>query len=86
MKRKRPFEVAWYFVNAMLIFSIILCAYSFAWEYSTRKYLQGFSEAIIPAGATPIQKIETILSWMTNGPARRARTRMASPLGILRKP
>ncbi len=71
MKRKPLFEAAWYFVNAMLIFSTIFCAYSFAWEYSTRKYLQGFSEAIIPATATPIEKVETILNWMANGPARR---------------
>jgi hypothetical protein len=71
MKRKPLFEAAWYFVNAMLIFSTILCIYSFAWEYSTRKYLQGFSEAIIPASATPIEKVETILNWMSNGPARR---------------
>src|ERR1700733_2087657 len=72
MKRKPLFEAAWYFVNAMLVFSTALCIYSFAWEYSTRKYLQGFSEAIIPASATPIEKVETILNWMSNGPARRA--------------
>jgi hypothetical protein len=71
MKRRSLFEAAWYFVNAMLIFSTILCICSFAWEYSTRKYLQGFSEAIIPASATPIEKVETILNWMSNGPARR---------------
>ncbi|MFZ0036756.1 MAG: transglutaminase-like domain-containing protein [Candidatus Acidiferrales bacterium] len=71
MKRRPLFEAAWYFVNAMLVFSAIFCLYSFAWEYSTRKYLQGFSEAIIPATATPIEKVETILNWMSNGPARR---------------
>ena len=71
MKRKPLFEAAWYFVNAMLVLSTIFCIYSFAWEYSTRKYLQGFSEAIIPASATPIEKVETILNWMSNGPARR---------------
>jgi len=72
MKRKPLFEAAWYFVNAMLIVSAILCMYSFAWEYSTRKYLQGFSEAIVPANATPVEKVETILGWMSNGPARRS--------------
>jgi len=72
MKRKPLFEAAWYFVNAMLVLSTVLCLYSFAWEYSTRKYLQGFSEAIIPATASPIEKVETILNWMSNGPARRA--------------
>jgi hypothetical protein len=71
MKRKPLFEAAWYFVNAVLILSTVFCFYGFAWEYSTRKYLQGFSEAIIPASATPIEKVETILNWMSNGPTRR---------------
>ena len=71
MKRRPLFEAAWYFVNAMLVLSVLLCIYCFAWEYSTRKYLQGFSDAIIPATATPLEKVETILNWMSSGPARR---------------
>jgi hypothetical protein len=70
MRRRPLFDAAWYFVNAMLIFSIILCIYSFAWEYSTRKYLQGFSDAIVPTTAAPLEKVETILNWMSSGPAR----------------
>jgi transglutaminase-like putative cysteine protease len=40
------------------------------WELSVRKYLQGFSDAIISASATPEQKVEAILGWMRSGPPR----------------
>lgn len=53
---------------------LVLClagmVYSAGWEYSVRQYLRGFSDAVVPAAATPEQKVEAILSWMRSGPPR----------------
>jgi hypothetical protein len=65
------FRLIWFAGNVLLILSILLVAYSAAWEYSTRRYLKGFSDAVVPASATPEEKIEAILNWMSSGPARR---------------
>ena len=40
------------------------------WEFSTREYLLGFSDAIVPFTAPPEQRVEAILTWMEYGPAR----------------
>jgi len=65
------FRVALYAANLLLVLAIVLAAYSAVWEYSTRRYLKGFSDAVAPASAPPIEKIEAILNWMARGPARR---------------
>lgn len=70
MKRAPIFEALWYSVNIALIFAVVFLIYSIGWEYSTRKYLKGFSDAIIPASATPLEKAQTILDWMAHGPER----------------
>jgi hypothetical protein len=64
-------RVCWYLANIILAVSIGLVLFSSGWEFSTRSYLKGFSDAIIPSSDTPEQKIEAILSWMQHGPARR---------------
>lgn len=65
------FQVIWYVTNILLLAAILTAAYSSVWEYSTRMYLKGFSDAIIPAVGTPEEKIEAILHWMSDGPSRR---------------
>lgn len=65
------FRIVWYAGNILLIFAIVLTAYSAVWEYSTRKYLKGFSDAVVPASASTEEKAEAILRWMASGPARR---------------
>jgi hypothetical protein len=52
------------------ILTILLLLYSIGWEISTRRYLRGFSDAIVPSTAPADEKIEAILNWMTHGPAR----------------
>ena len=74
----RFYRVIWYFSNILLIFAIALAVYSIGWEYSTRRYLKGFSDAVIPVSAQPEEKIEAILNWMKHGPARQ----MAGPNGL----
>jgi len=66
-------------VDLLLAFSVIAVIYSVAWEFSTRSYLKGFSDAIVPASDDPVQKTEAILQWMAHGPARRS---AADPGGI----
>jgi len=68
--RHTIFRVFWYGGNILLIFAIVVAAYSGAWEYSTRRYLRGFSDAIVPESSSTEQKIEAILQWMSHGPAR----------------
>jgi hypothetical protein len=66
------FRTVWYAGNVLLILATLLAAYSAVWEYSTRKYLKGFSDAVVPVSASAEEKSEAILHWMSTGPARRA--------------
>jgi hypothetical protein len=64
------FRTAWYAANVLLLLSVLLVGYAAVWEYSTQRYLKGFSDAIIPPIASSEERIEAILSWMAHGPAR----------------
>jgi hypothetical protein len=66
----RSFMAIWYTVNSLLILTTLLAIYSAGWEYSTRRYLKGFSDAIIPESSSTQDKVEAILYWMAHGPAR----------------
>jgi hypothetical protein len=74
MELRRPahvlFRAIWYAGNILLILAILLAGYSAVWEYSTRKYLKGFSDAVVPFSSSDETKAEAILRWMSNGPAR----------------
>ena len=65
-------RASWYAANILLIISLALVAFSSGWEFSTRSYLKGFSDAIIPSSDDPERKVEAILTWMQYGPARRS--------------
>jgi hypothetical protein len=71
LQNHRLFRALWLAVNGLLVLSMFLVMYTTGWEYSTRRYLTGFSDAIVPATAPVDQKIEAILNWMAHGPARR---------------
>jgi hypothetical protein len=64
------FKFVWRATNALLVLCLAGLVYSAGWEYSVRQYLRGFSDAVVPAVATPEQKVEAILSWMRSGPPR----------------
>ena len=68
--RHRIFRFTWWSSNLLLALAFVALLYSCGWEYSVRQYLKGFSDAIVPAGYTPEQKIEAILDWMRTGPPR----------------
>jgi hypothetical protein len=68
----RVFPWLWEATNILLLLALGLVCYSIAWEENTRVYLRGFSDATVPVPATPVEKIESILGWMNNGPHRPA--------------
>jgi hypothetical protein len=74
MRRHPFFQAAWYAINFLFAAATLLLVLAITWEYSTRKYLKGFADAIVPLSATPEQKVEAILAWMKHGPARRTTT------------
>jgi len=63
-------RTAWWSADLLLKLAVVTLLYSGAWEFSVRQYLKGFSDAIVPAAATPEQKVESILDWLRAGPAR----------------
>jgi len=71
MKGHPLFRSIWVLANLLLIASALYLLYALCWEYSTRQYLKGFSDAIVPASASPEEKVQAILDWMKSGPARR---------------
>ena len=71
------YRAAWYGVNGLLVVAICFTLYTMSWEYSTRRYLRGFSDAVVPALATPEEKTAAIINWMAHGPSRLP----ASPAG-----
>lgn len=74
MKRHPLFQTTWYAANLLFLASVLLLTFALSWEYSTRRYLKGFADAIVPLSSTPEQKVEAILAWMKHGPARRTTT------------
>lgn len=56
--------------DCLSLIAIIAIVYCFAWEYSTQRYVDAFSDAIVPVAGTSEQKIQSILDWMTHPPAR----------------
>jgi hypothetical protein len=64
----RTFWILWRVCSAILLFSVLLVIYAAGWEYSTRRYLKGFSDAIVPVNLKPAGQIQAILRWMS-GPA-----------------
>ena len=71
MNQHPIFRNLWYAANALLVLSVLFLLYASGWEFSTRSYLKGFSDAIVPVAAPPEEKIVAILAWMEHGPARR---------------
>ena len=69
-RRHRIFRVAWWSVNSQLLVALLALVYSGGWEYSVRRYLDGFSDAIVPDSEPAERQAEAILDWMRKGPPR----------------
>jgi len=70
MKNESIFRAVSFFINVLLISSVLLTLFGLGWEYSTRWYLSGFSNAVLPYASSPEKKVAAILAWMERGPAR----------------
>jgi len=70
MKKESIFQAVSFVVNILLISSVLLTLFGLGWEYSTRWYLDGFSNAVLPYSSSPEKKVAAILGWMEQGPAR----------------
>lgn len=81
MKRHPLFQTAWYAANILFLASVLLLIFAAWWEYSTRRYLKGFADAIVPLSSTSEQKVDAILAWMQHGPERR-RTMSADSVAL----
>jgi Transglutaminase-like superfamily len=69
-RRHRIFRVVWWSSNALLATAFLAMLYSGVREYSVRRYLAGFSDAIVPIKLPAEQKVLAILSWMRAEPSR----------------
>jgi len=70
MDRRLIYRFVWIGSNFLLALVVLIFIASAIWEYSTRQYLKGFSDAVVPHDVSPQQKVESILIWMAHGPAR----------------
>ena len=70
MKRHFVFRLVWRCANVMLVVAVILSLYAGVREYSVRRYLDGFSDAIVPDSLSEEQRLEAILEWMRVAPSR----------------
>jgi transglutaminase superfamily protein len=70
MRGHPVYRFVWISSNFLLALVVLIFLSSAIWEYSTRQYLKGFSDAVVPHDISPQQKVESILMWMAHGPAR----------------
>jgi hypothetical protein len=62
--------VIWRSSNLLLAVALVSLVYSGVREYSVRRYLDGFSDAIVPNFLPTEQKVGAILNWMRIEPSR----------------
>lgn len=64
------FRALWWASNALLAAAIVATLYAGVREFSVRRYLDGYSDAIVPNFLPAEEKVEAILSWMRAEPSR----------------
>ena len=62
--------MVWRGVNLLLVAVLVSSLYAGVREYSVRRYLDGFSDAIVPNSLPEEQKLHAILDWMRAEPSR----------------
>jgi Transglutaminase-like superfamily len=68
--RHAIFRTIWWSSNLLLALAFAALVYSCVREYSVRRYLDGFSDAIVPNILPEQEKLEAILNWMRAEPSR----------------
>jgi len=66
----RAFRAAWWSANSLLLLALLALLYAAGWEYSVRRYLDGFSDAIVESSEPAERQVQAILDWMRKGPPR----------------
>lgn len=64
------FRFVVHLTNLALLFAVAGVLYCAVRASSTQRYVDAFSDAIVPVSGTPEQKIQSILDWMAHPPAR----------------
>jgi hypothetical protein len=64
------FRALWWITNLLFCLAIVSLIYCSFREYSVRRYLAGFSDAVVPKNQPPEQRVEAILGWMRNSSLR----------------
>ena len=73
LKSEKEYRISrplWWLVNLLVLVTLLCTTWTGSREYSVRRYLSGFSDAIIPQADPPQEKVEAILDWMRYGPPR----------------
>jgi hypothetical protein len=70
-KKSRPLIFCGYLNRVLVLATVVLFFYGVVWNYSTRRYLKGFADAIVPLDGSPEEKSEALLGWLREGPDRR---------------
>jgi hypothetical protein len=61
-KEYRIFRSLWWLVNLLVLVTLLCTIWTGNREYSVRRYLSGFSDAIIPQADPPQEKVEAMPS------------------------
>jgi len=69
-RQHSAFRTIWWSSNLLLATALVALLYSCVREYSVRRYLDGFSDAIVPNSLPAEQKVQAILNWMRAEPSR----------------
>lgn len=70
-KPKHPlFRAVWWSCNLLLAVALFALAYAGVREFSVRRYLDGYSDSIVPNFLPPERRVQAILDWMREEPSR----------------
>ena len=69
-KAHHIFRFVWRSVNLLLAVVMVSSVYAGIREYSVRRYLDGFSDAIVPNSVPEEQRLQAVLDWMRAEPSR----------------
>jgi len=56
--------------RAIILAAVCLAIYGLGWNYSTKRYLKGFADAIIPLSGSAQEKTEALVEWFHHEPKR----------------
>ena len=77
IREKRPivyssrwFSLGYFAARTLIVLALGLFVLGVAWNYSTRRYLKGFADAIVPLTGSPEEKTEALVEWFHHEPQR----------------